>query len=197
MKDWTGNKNSIYKTLGDSNHTDKERKVHDYYVTEPRAAELLLELEQFNENILEPACGEGHLSKIFEQSGYKVTSSDLIYSGYGYQKDFFDYTEWYGDIITNPPYKYALEFIKHSLKIINNDNKVAMFLKIQFLEGKGRKKLFIETPPRAVYVSSSRLRCAKNGDFAKAKENGGSAVAYGWFVWVKGYKGDTILKWFN
>ena len=27
MKDWTGNKNSVYKTLGPSNHTDKERKI--------------------------------------------------------------------------------------------------------------------------------------------------------------------------
>jgi len=27
MKDWTGNKNSVYKTLGASNHTDKERQT--------------------------------------------------------------------------------------------------------------------------------------------------------------------------
>ena len=30
-KDWTGNSNSIYKTLGASNHTDKERQNEDYY----------------------------------------------------------------------------------------------------------------------------------------------------------------------
>lgn len=29
------------------------------------------------------------------------------------------------------------------------------------------------------------------------KANGGSAVAYAFYVWQKGYKGDTILKWFN
>ena len=27
MQDWTGNKNSVYKTLGASNHTDKERQL--------------------------------------------------------------------------------------------------------------------------------------------------------------------------
>ena len=32
-KDWTGNSNSIYKTLGASNHTDKERQNEDYYAT--------------------------------------------------------------------------------------------------------------------------------------------------------------------
>ena len=26
-KDWTGNKNSIFKTLGASNHTEKERQI--------------------------------------------------------------------------------------------------------------------------------------------------------------------------
>ena len=29
------------------------------------------------------------------------------------------------------------------------------------------------------------------------KENGGGALAYAWFVWKKGYKGDTIVKWIN
>ena len=29
-KDWTGNSNSIYKTLGASNHTDKERETNDF-----------------------------------------------------------------------------------------------------------------------------------------------------------------------
>jgi hypothetical protein len=197
MKDWTGNENSVFKMLGASNHTEEDRETNDYYATEPKAAELLLTLERFSDYILEPACGEGHLSKVFERSGYNVLSTDLVYRGYGAQKDFFDYTEWHGDIITNPPYKYALEFVRHALEITSDGNKIAMFLKLQFLEGKERKKLFIEQPPKTVYVSSSRLLCAKNGDFDKTRENGGSAVAYGWFVWKKGYKGDTILKWFN
>ena len=34
MADWTGNRNSIYKTLGASNHTDKERQNEDFYATE-------------------------------------------------------------------------------------------------------------------------------------------------------------------
>ena len=41
-KDWVGNINSIYKTLGASNHTNKERQKHDYYATEPKAMEVLL-----------------------------------------------------------------------------------------------------------------------------------------------------------
>jgi hypothetical protein len=29
------------------------------------------------------------------------------------------------------------------------------------------------------------------------KAGGGSAVAYAWYVWEKGFNGDTIVKWFN
>lgn len=50
-KDWIGNQNSIYKTLGASNHTANEREANDYYATEPKALELLLELEQFSPRV--------------------------------------------------------------------------------------------------------------------------------------------------
>lgn len=199
MKDWKGNKNSIFKTLGASNHTDKERQNEDYYATEPRAGELLLQVESFDQNVWECACGEKHLSKVFEKHGYKVRSSDLIDRCGNEVFDFLsmENQEWNGDIITNPPYKYAQEFVEKALQIIPNGNKVAMFLKVQFLEGKKRKYLFANYPPHTIYVSSSRLLCAKNAEFERMKQGGGSAVAYAWYVWVKGYKGDTIIKWIN
>ena len=199
MKDWTGNKNSIFKTLGASNHTDKERQKHDYYATEPKAIELLLEVEEFSDRIWECACGEGHLSKVLVERGYNVRSTDLIDRGYGEGGvDFLTQSEPFdGDIITNPPYKYATEFVYKALELIPEGRKVAMFLKLQFLEGKKRKELFLKHPPKVIYVSSSRLLCAKNGEFEQMRAAGGSAVAYAWFVWVKGFKGDTIVKWIN
>lgn len=198
--DWSGNKNSIFKTLGASNHTEKEREENDFYATDSKAAELLLELEEFSPNIWENACGQGHLSEVFKKHGYNVKSTDIIDRGYGeggvnFLKTYFQ--EFDGDIITNPPYKYASEFVEKSIQTVKTGRKVAMFLKIQFLEGKSRKKLFEKYPPKVIYISSSRLLCAKNADFQKMIEGGGSAIAYAWFVWEKGYKGDTIIKWFN
>ena len=185
---------AVFAPLAASNHSKGERQKDDYYATEPKAMHLLLEREKFSDCILEPACGEGHLSKVLVSYGYNVTSEDLIDRGFGKIKDFFERNSWRGDIITNPPYKIALDFVKHSLKIINAGNKVAMFLKIQFLEGKSRKEFFKEHPPKIIYVSSSRLNCAKNGDFDK---NTSSAVCYAWFVWEKGNKEDPIVKWIN
>ena len=200
-KDWSGNANSIWKTLGASNHTDKERQNEDYYATDPIAAEWLLKIEEIPKDkpIWECAAGEKHLSKVFEEHGYKVRSSDLIVRTEDVEQlDFLTSNEtWDGTIITNPPYNQAVNFIQKAMESITEGNKVIMFLKVQFLEGKSRKKLFEKYPPKTVWVSSSRITCAKNGDFEYMKANGGSAVAYAFYVWQKGYKGDTILKWFN
>ena len=117
---------SIGATLNQS-----ERERDDYYATEPKAVELLLDLEKFDSNILEPCCGEGHMSEVLKSAGYNVTSSDLIDRGYGEVKSLFDYEHFDGDVITNPPYKLALDCVKKSLDIVDNGRKVAMFLKIR------------------------------------------------------------------
>ena len=197
-KDWIGNQKSIYTTLGASNHTDKERQQHDYYATEPKAMELLLAEESFHSVIWECACGEGHLSKVLEEHGFEVISTDLIYRGFGDPEplDFLKNTleNFEGDIITNPPYKYALEFVEQALNSVQPGRKVAMFLKLTFLEGQKRKDFFLHNPPKTIYVSSSRLMCAMNGEFEKCSSR---AVAYAWFVWEKGFKGDPVIKWIN
>lgn len=190
---------SIYITLGASNHTDKERQNEDFYATDPIAAKLLLEVEDFSNNIWECGCGQKHLANVFENAGFNVRSSDIVDRCGNEVYDFLssDNTFWDGDVITNPPYKLAKEFIEKAIDIIPEGRKVAMFLKIQFLEGKERKKLFQKYPPKVIYVSSSRILCAKNAEFEAMKAGGGSAVAYAWYVWEKGYHGDTILKWIN
>ena len=195
-KDWTGGAASVFKGISASNHAEGERVERDYYATSPKAVEWLLKLEQFKGPILEPACGEGHISKTLIGGGYSVISRDIIDRGYGEVADFLsiDNQEWQGDIVTNPPYVLAHEFVEKALQIIPDGHKVAMFLKLTFLEGKARKHLFQTQPPCRVWVSSSRLLCAPNGDFTQVKS---SAVAYAWFIWEKGYRGDTIIKWFN
>lgn len=201
-KDWTGNSHSVYKALGASNHCDEERETHDYYATPPIATELLCELEDFTDVVWEPCCGEGHISKVIESKGYKVKSTDLIDRGFGTGGvDFLSCTgPVYNDIVTNPPYSLAAQFVEHAMDIVADGHKVIMFLKLSFLEGKSRRELFKKYPPKMVWVSSSRLGCAKNGEFKQNKDGtlkADSAVAYGWFVWVKGFHGVPSIGWFN
>lgn len=193
----TGSK-KVFTVLGSSNHVAENREAFDYYATDPKAVEMLLELEQFAPVIWEPACGEGHISKVLQAHGYQVISTDLVYRGFGDPEplDFLKETldDFEGDIITNPPYSTGLEFVQLALESVRPGGKVAMFLKVQFLEGQKRGAFFKDTPPRTVYISRSRLSCAKNGDFERFPD---SAIAYAWYVWEKGFTGDPVIKWFN
>lgn len=94
----------------------------------------MLEKETFTKAVLEPACGGGHISEVLQKHGYNVSSFDLIDRGYGKVQDFFNIKHSDMDIVTNPPYKIALPFLKHALDIIPNGNKVALFLRVLFLE---------------------------------------------------------------
>ena len=221
-KDWVGGKASTFKCLGASNHTDHDRQEHDYYATSPEASEWLLKIEPEINNIWECSCGEGHLAEPFRKAGKLKAVSDLIDRGYSPEnikvKYPFDFLEcknvWKGDIVTNPPYKFASEWVEKSLECLQDGHYLALFLKLTFLEGKERKKLFEKYPPVRVWVSSSRILCAMNGEFEKPKkdkngnvltdgsgtpimERQSSAACYAWFVWKKGYTGDTVIKWFN
>lgn len=200
MKDWTGNKKSTFVTLGASNHSDSEREINDFYSTDPASLEVFLKaLErdnfQLHDDIWECACGQGHLSRVLEEQGYNVYSSDLINRGYGIYNINFLETIGYKlqrDILTNPPYKYAQEFVEHSLDMIDKGYYCVMFLKIQFLEGQARRKLFEKHPPKYVYVNSARQTCYINGDMS---EKMSSASCYCWFIWEKGFEGEPIIRW--
>jgi len=195
-KDWSSNTAS-HRTTGPSAYTDVNRQQHDYYATEPKALELLLELEEFSNKVWECSCGEGHLSQVLVDAGKDVVSSDLIDRGYGKVLDFLDPSlegPVNRDIITNPPFKYTNQFLVKAMSILEENRKIAFFLPIRYLEGKARRELFQKFPPKVVYVSSGRLICAINGDFETIT---GSATAYAWFIWEKGYQGSTQLKWFN
>jgi hypothetical protein len=192
LVDWIGNAQAVHAV----NQRNTNSAENDYYATDPRAVELLLEHETFAPYIWEPACGEGHMVKVLKQHEYSVFATDLIDRGCGLGgEDFLNnpyFTSFDGDIITNPPYKYAKEFVEQALRIVLPGRKVAMFLKLTFLEGQGRRDLFRNNPPQTVYVSSARLECGKNGVFT-----GQSAVAYCWVVWRKGHTGSTNIEWIN
>lgn len=189
---------AVLTVNGAHNFTQDEREPNDYYATDPNALRELLKRERFATNIWECACGGGHLSRVLEDEGYIVKSTDLFDRGYGTSGvDFLSTDETFdGDIITNPPYNRALEFVQKAIKTVPEGNRVAMFLKLTFLEGQRRRLFFEENPPEYIYVSTTRVRCALGGNFENLTGKS-SAVAYAWFIWRKGYKGEPKVRWFN
>lgn len=148
-KDWTGNKQTTFAMLGASNHTDHDRAERDYYATEPKAVEELLKVETFKGSIWENCCGEGHLSKPMIKAGYAVVSTDLIDRGYGQGGiDFFECDKTLADnIITNPPYSAALEWVEHSLNLLENGKNLRCFFQSSFWRAKGERNYLKQGHP--------------------------------------------------
>ena len=168
-----------------------QRADDDFYPTPPHTILDLYRKEKFEGNVWECACGDGSLSKVIKQYN-ECYSSDLVDRGYGDSTiNFLTYGgNSYDNIITNPPYSEALEFVKQSKQFAKK--KIAMFLKTTFLESNKRKGMFLDThfPLKAVYQYSKRVPLYRNGI-----GKGSSMVAYAWFVWDKDYSGKPFIDW--
>lgn len=198
----TENTHKIFVTTGASNHTETVRASYDLYTTDPKALERFLDVYTLNKNVWEVACGLGHLSEVLKQRDYKVYSTDIKNYGYAGQNRTLNFLSnevlpqpqeglLECDILTNPPYTRALEFVKQALNIIEDGYNVVMFLRLQFLEGQARKAFFEKNPPKEIYVFSKRMNCIN--PFGVNQKS--SAICYAWFVWQKGFTGDPIIKW--
>jgi len=167
-----------------------DRQKDDFYATPPEATQQLLDVEKFQGKIYEPCCGQGHISKVLIKNGYDVESSDLVDRGYGKSNiDFLMEYKTRDNIITNPPYgRLLMQFVRQTQKIA--DKKIAMLLKLTFLEGQERKEFFKEYPPTRVHVFSKRLSLMKNGE-----SYDGGMMALAWFVWEKNNKTTTTINW--
>lgn len=198
MKDWTANSKSVFSTLGASNHSDKEREQNDYYATHPTAIDALRKVYDIPHVVCEPCCGEGHLSKRLEHFGHKVYSSDLIDRGYGDVLNFADMKTLPDDcncILTNPPFRYITQIIKHALELLKEGGVLLLFMKTLCLEGQSRyDEIYRQAPPRLVMPFTGRIPCAINGNF-DAMEKTSSAQAYSWYVWEKDFDGRPEIRW--
>lgn len=119
-----------------------------------------------------------------------VRATDLIDRGYGEAPhDFLTSTYSSTNIITNPPFKLAEQFIRLSLS--KTTKKVVMLGKLQLLEGAKRKTMFESTPLKKVWVFSKRLTLTRNGQ----KMDNGGMICFAWYVWEHGYDGDPTIGW--
>ena len=165
------------------------REKNDFYATPEESTEKLLRVTTFRGNIYEPCCGQGHISKVLIKHGYKVFSSDLVDRGYGTPRiDFLMETQKHDNIVTNPPFKNAMEVAERALEL--SRYKVALLLKLSFLEGVARRNFFKRYPPEKVWVFSQRQALMKNGE-----PQSGGMLALAWFVWSKGNIESPTIGW--
>ena len=191
-------KSIIVQQFRGMNTTLHEREENDFYPTHPKLTELLCDKEKFDGTIWEPACGEGHMSKVLQDKGYDVISTDLYDRGFGESGiDFLNdkHCKKIGkvdNIITNPPFKFSQEFIEQSKKYARK--KICIIGKTSLLEGVKRYEMWKDTefPLKTLYQFTSRVSFQKN----KISEMSGM-ISFSWYVFEKGYKDKPYIEWMN
>lgn len=163
----------------------------DFYPTPGWATYALINSEQFEGDIWEPACGDGSMSEVLAETGNKIVSSDLYDRGYGEAGiDYLTARRRVANVITNPPYNAAEGFVAKSLEVV--EKKFALLLRLAFLEGANRANtIFHKNPPSRIWVFSERITFYPKG----AVVAGSGTTAYAWFVWDKAHRKPTELAW--
>ncbi len=161
---------------------NRRNNIKNDLVTTPEyVTKKLLEFEKFEGEILEPCCGDGRISKVLINNGFKVLSSDKVDYGYGGKKDLFHIGKKQNNIITNPPFTEQSKVKKHLLNITKR--KLAM---LWYVKNLGNE---LESPNskylKAIYIFKKRI------DWEETK----LGWLFAWYVWDKEHKGDPIIKW--
>lgn len=177
----------------------RERVEDDWYVEPPRAVEALLDAERFCGTVYDPACGGGNIVEVCRARGLDAWGTDLIdRCGQKYGAAGIDFTTPVPEhcrgnvdnIICNPPFKHAETFIRNGLDRARF--KVAMLVRLAFLEGQRRRVMFKALPLARVLVFSSRISMPPGGQGIIAK---GGAVAFCWLVFDHDWRGPATLDW--
>lgn len=141
------------------------RAEDDFYATSPEDVKRFLRAygNKIEGYVLEPCIGQGHIAKVLlEKCNVLIDGIDIKNRNCGLpffiEEDFLtaDIEKKYDYVITNPPYTLAEDFIRKSASCVKEGGKVIMFLKLQFLEGTGRKELFDDYPPKYIYMCAEK-----------------------------------------
>ena len=144
------------------------RVPNDYYATPFSATEALLKAVRFSGSIWEPACGEGHISRVLQRHGHRVISTDLIERGFGTSGiDFLKTsgTPKFRNIVTNPPYSDKLipAFWQHALSFTRRTGgTVAMLVNDVALHHERSFPELMKNPPTDIFALD-RIMCLPNG----------------------------------
>lgn len=182
-----------------------KRRLHDYYPTPEYATRQIVKRElryyvdyEKEVEILEPACGEGHIVKVLRDFGFnKVAFSDINETSFLIEEkaDSFDFLgEDYDGVeddivITNPPFSLFTEFVLRAKEIAQK--KIIFLGKLNALAGLKRyKDLWTdkEFPLAKIYVFCYRV------DFGFTTP---PPLEHAWFVWKKHWDGQPKIEWIS
>lgn len=176
----------------------EHRDSLDNFPTPPWATRALIEHvigpeRAKSQTVLEPACGEGYMSRTLGEYFESVQSFDIHAYGFGYVDNFLS-SSWDNDtfdwVITNPPFKAAEDFITRGLQIARCG--VAVLVRTVFIESVGRwERLFRDRPCTTFAQFVERVPIVKGRVDPKAT----TATGYAWLLWDKCASDHSRIFW--
>jgi hypothetical protein len=177
-----------------ANNVTGKRRVADSYETPYSLTSLFLDTGFLNpaQPVLEPACGNGAITRVLEDYGFAEVESYDLAEG----TDFLNETLPVAQIITNPPYSLAYEFIQHAKKIATE--RFCFLLPLSYLHGKKRFDNIWkdkEYALKSVYVFT---RYPMLGE--PLREDGKfhtGMIVYSWMCWERAWYGKPTIDWLD
>lgn len=184
-----------------------ERADADWYREPGWLVDALLDAEPIVGAVHDPACGGGTIPSRCLARGIPATGADMHDRGYGLPGSDFLAVDAslapFDNIIVNPPFSLAQEFVEQALKLASR--KVIIIQRLAFAEGQKRRRMFEATPLKKIWISSKRACMPPGAGFTdgqrdqwgalKTQDGRGGAIAYAWFVWERGYIGRPEVGW--
>lgn len=183
-----------------STNRGAKRRTNDDYPTPGWVTRAILPYLSLWGRILEPACGEGAIVRELLAAGasdmlafdlHRSLAEDLLASAGGWTGgppavDFFDsgVPAPHDLIITNPPYRLALEFVQRAIELRAQGGTVCMLLRLNFLGSQKRAPWMRENMPQ-IYILPKRPSFTGKGT---------DSCEYAWMVWRDGVQpGAPVL----
>jgi hypothetical protein len=172
---------------------------NDLYESPPEAVRALIAAEPLPHRIWEPACGPGSIVQVLRAAGHDVYATDLVdYHSPHQDESGFDFLMPFPvppeieAIVTNPPFKNAEEFVAKALTLVS---KVAMLLRLAFIESEKRRRILDTGQLARVHVFRNRLPMMHRAGqgIEEAERHNSSSIAFAWFVWDTEHTGPTEL----
>jgi hypothetical protein len=167
---------------GAKRHALRDRG-NDLYETPRCAIDTLVRVEDLPEAIWEPCAGRGAISRVLQDSGYRIFSQDLVaYEGADpliiTRRDFLlERRAPCKTIVTNPPFKNGDDFIRHGLSL---GCDVIVLLRLMAIEGSKRSDI-IDGHLVRVWAGIERLPMMHREGWIGPK-NSNSGAPFAWFV---------------
>ncbi len=164
-----------------------ERIERDAYYTPAWCTEALLRHVDFYGLTWEPAVGEYHMADVLKGAGVDVITSDI---NMGIDFLTVQRPSKVKNVITNPPYSLAKEFIEQALGATGLfRGKVAMLLRNEYDSASTRQHLFSKCPQFALKLVLTKRPRWFSDNKASPRHN------FSWFVWDWAHEGPAEIRW--